>query len=948
MSLFSRWFKAKTAPVAKATKVAKTKESAPDLMQQTPQELAAFAVAAKDDKLRSEAIAQLDYSPELLQLTLNPDSRVHLPARKRLAELLEQERVTTEQLRAEVSNQADLLALVGFSRVATLTVITSINDVDLLQQLACEGTTTQIRQAAAARITDRESLEQVCKHAQGKDKSVYKIVKTTLDAIKADESLRLEAQATLTQICEKLEKLARLEADNLFKAKLELLVSEWQPIAKQADAELQQRYAAALEACQQQLAVKVQHQVQQEEQAVFEQQANTFVHTAVRDLHQLIAELYGLEELAPEQAAVYQQQLADLQRALAIASGADLSPTPAHEAFATAHDHASELLAALAQDGTIKHLSQLLTHDSDGQAGAAYQTLQKHVTAARRLYADQLPESLQTAVTVSQDWQTRKKLAEQQHKKLFQDITELTRKGLRAAEQGMVRKARGCYNEAHEKCAKLTTVPPGIQNKVDELQQAIERLSDWHEFAVTPKKTALITQMQGLISSPLDPADVAEKIHALQDEWKSLSRGVQQDDEELWQEFQQASQLAFAPCKEYFDAQAQLRTANLEQRRELVTQLENYLAHYDWSAPVWRDVEQTLKVARQEWLSYWPVPRKAAEELQTQFDALMDQLYQKIKAHQRDNKTAKLQLIEQAQACAAIDDLGRAIEQAKRLQAQWKTIGKTFAREDQQLWREFRKHCDAVFARRAEEIAAANQQRQAQVDQAEQLIAQVNQLDDQLGAEPADYAKIQSTLDQLNSEFTAVPLPKEKARELSEKFATALSKVQRKIVTERNRAAIQGWQDLFSLSDRMRHYELAVLAKAGDLEQQRAALRQHLENLPALPEGGADILQQRFVQADQLCAQTQEQNQHALRMLCIRAEILLDQESPAEDRNMRMNYLMQQLQQGLGQHDITTESLAYEWVSVAAVNDEIYQPLFIRFMQALSNDPEGQLAAPSS
>jgi exonuclease SbcC len=217
-----------------------------------------------------------------------------------------------------------------------------------------------------------------------------------------------------------------------------------------------------------------------------------------------------------------------------------------------------------------------------------------------------------------------------------------------------------------------------------------------------------------------------------------------------------------------------------------------------------------------------------------------------------------------------------------------------------------------------------------------------------LGAEPADYAKIQSTLDQLNSEFTAVPLPKEKARELSEKFATALSKVQRKIVTERNRAAIQGWQDLFSLSDRMRHYELAVLAKAGDLEQQRAALRQHLENLPALPEGGADILQQRFVQADQLCAQTQEQNQHALRMLCIRAEILLDQESPAEDRNMRMNYLMQQLQQGLGQHDITTESLAYEWVSVAAVNDEIYQPLFIRFMQALSNDPEGQLAAPSS
>src|SRR5690606_23138924 len=207
-------------------------------------------------------------------------------------------------------------------------------------------------------------------------------------------------------------------------------------------------------------------------------------------------------------------------------------------------------------------------------------------------------------------------------------------------------------------------------------------LSDWHEFAVTPKKHALIAQMQSLTDSHLAAADLAEKIHELQDEWKSLSRGVQQDDEALWDAFQQASQLAFAPCKEYFDAQAQAREENLQARRNMIPQLESYLAAYDWTNAVWSDVEKTLKVARHEWQSYWPVPRKAAEALQTGFDALIDELYEEIKEHQRDNKVAKQQLIEQAQTCAPAAELSQAIEQAKRLEAQWKNIAKTFGKED--------------------------------------------------------------------------------------------------------------------------------------------------------------------------------------------------------------------------------------------------------------------------
>src|SRR5690606_14457104 len=104
---------------------------------------------------------------------------------------------------------------------------------------------------------------------------------------------RLEAQAAIVQICEKLEKLARLEADVLFKAKVELLSTEWIQLAGQATPDLHQRYQAALGACEQQLAARAHDIAQAEEKVTLDRQASAFVHTAEDDIQQLIAELYA-------------------------------------------------------------------------------------------------------------------------------------------------------------------------------------------------------------------------------------------------------------------------------------------------------------------------------------------------------------------------------------------------------------------------------------------------------------------------------------------------------------------------------------------------------------------------------------------------------------------------------------------------------------------------------
>ena len=76
-------------------------------------------------------------------------------------------------------------------------------------------------------------------------------------------------------------------------------------------------------------------------------------------------------------------------------------------------------------------------------------------------------------------------------------------------------------------------------------------------------------------------------------------------------------------------------------------------------------------------------------------------------------------------------------------------------------------------------------------------------------------------------------------------------------------------------------------------------------------------------------------HQKALRLLCIRAEILADQDTPAEDKTLRMEYQVSRLQQGFGQNSspngVSIKDLILEWVASGPAPTEIYQPLLARF-----------------
>ncbi len=64
-----------------------------------------------------------------------------------------------------------------------------------------------------------------------------------------------------------------------------------------------------------------------------------------------------------------------------------------------------------------------------------------------------------------------------------------------------------------------------------------------------------------------------------------------------------------------------------------------------------------------------------------------------------------------------MEDLKQAIDRAKAIQREWKEIGLTPQRLDRPLWKDFRKTCDAIFARLGEERNQRNAEARARVEQ---------------------------------------------------------------------------------------------------------------------------------------------------------------------------------------------------------------------------------------
>ena len=876
-----------------------------------------------DEAVRVAAIAQLRSADVLEALAADPADAVRQAAVTQLRRLISgaaPSTLTTEQRLAMMQESADREALLqivldcGCDDIGQATLQRLRDEFALdehqLADIAAQSTNHTVRFAAAQHVDSTELLETLANHARLRDKSVFRHCRERLQARQEEEARKAAAAARSLQICEAVETMAGKPVLPLTMAQLDYKTSRWQEVCAEADESLHQRFNAASETLRERLA---EHAANKQALALRRQQFDSIASACAKATATLAALSAPLNT---EQIEELQQQV-DAIKALMAEQQQDPSQLLDHcrQTIATAERSISafNVLEAKAED-----LAALATEIGalTAKGTAALRRVQQEFN--QLLDKESWPHALPHSALFSQSLET-----EQQLERLLERnrayLDKLRSESLAHIEAMQQHIEQGQVNEAQRMWDKVQgairnadeALAAELQEKVSPYRASISELLAWKNFAANEKKKELIGQMQALVDGEMHAAEQAKRIKALQEEWKTLGHSLHNDN--LWQQFNELSHKAFEPCKEYFRERKAKLQGNLEARNKICDELEALLPTLTTETVNIAELNKIESKALEDWKLYAPVEQAKIKKLQKRFNTVLSDLRQFKRKTLQANAARKLALIAQAEQLDAMEDVSEAMAEAKRLQAEWKTIGPSPYRDDRNHWNAFRAACDKLFnkrkdAPRAARPAGARQQSSAAAANPAVAAARetLRKIDDLLMLSSEELVQSRKQFHDLAEEFRnalTADLKHEK-RALQDQFTRLSKSFESRLRDAPDKKTLQLVDHVRTKAEFCARLEQDALAGA-TIDDPDALIEQWqaLGRLSDLMQEQA--LEQRFhaliqgVEARLLKKQARD-NEEKAREICIAAEINAALDSPAEDKALRMTVQLKQLKNSFG------------------------------------------------
>lgn len=928
MSTFlSKIFKPKWQSKQKATRL----EAVQTLNSHQAAELEILLSLATNDPeqdVQIAAISRIQDTQTLIDLHKKVEGAVREHIEQSLYDMANKQSLSIFDLIIDLDLLTDMI-VASASPEAFINGLARLEDSAALLKIALNGKTARIRQAAAELLESEQALKELAQSAKAKDKGTYQIAKTKLDKLRHEAKLKAEQTEQIDKVLHAIEELAKTDNLKLYDSKLESLIQRWSKLSKLADVEQQAQYQSAETCCLERAnALKAEAAAQAEaellEQAGGSEQAATLL-TLEQTIQRFTEQAASVQEYASLDAILKTQET----RWLEATRQASVEKTNAKRyqllmgqlrTYLKALDHLSEKQQAL------KDLTQEINQLKEQAKPEQEQALQgASKTLARILEQLSWPENFaqpellaqaEKALGISRDLnQKLAKNAEQIQSQIEDKLTQLDR----SLEEKQLKDSNKTLRQIQQLMSQLSGKQSERFNKGLNLRiKQLHALRDWQGEASTPRQIELCEQMERLAEQSLAPQDKAEKIKAMQAEWKRLG-GAR--DEALWTRFKAASDLAYEPCKTYFSEQSQLKQSNLEKRKTLLDQLKHYVENNDWENTDWKAADEINRKARREWREAYPVDHKAGKNIQKEFNQTLDKLDTYLETEREKNHALKQSLVEQAEALVEHEDLHHAMDQAKALQKQWQGIGITSHKKDRAQWKAFRKACDSIFERRDQERETRKQEFTAAIESAEQMITEFQA---KLDVESLAQNDLEALLDELQQANKQLPNLPSRAAEKHQSAYEALRKTAKaRLQSIENQKHKLAWENVAACSRILRQ---SFLDEARDVDAVQAQLDATESLTPALERLIKELwisIKAGAVKASQII------DAEGARALCIRCEIAAGIDSPESDKELRMQLQVSRLSEGLSasEHATREEQLSdalKTWYSSVGLDAESF------------------------
>jgi len=894
----------------------------------SPAETVPPSITDPSEKIRAKAVSEHKDADTVLQLATSDGSEmVRHAAGRRYAQLVtdtEAVRSTLLNLHTSVDHRALFFSVTALSNEESLRKLSlekASTDDDLLI-IADRARFHETRMAAAKKIQSLKMVDKCWRSMKTKDKLVARELKARLDQQRESEQAAETQSNEVEKILTEMDKIANGIWQPGSANRFDHFSDLWNQLGFEPAANKKAQYQSLHAIADEKAKVwRSKQSVQEQRQSILERLAelNEALNKASED------ELSGTLDSTKNSLHRQQKQWQELAQQ-------DLEDSEVQRYTSLCKALQSNVKRASVVAGAKKQIaSDNPNHGNLKKTLKSLESLKEESGSAA--YLTGVSEHLEkTKTKIDQKTASDAELKQQIHKQ-FASLNS----AISAKRWGP---ARSIHERLAKKIAKVDSrEKSSYSEKLTRLETKLNELGDWKEFASEPKLVELCEQMEKLPSLKLTPNDCANRIKELQTQWKAM--GASPAQEKHWPRFKEVSDIAYEPCGKFFAARREEKKNKLAKRREICELLENYEKNTDWSEPDWRVVEKTLRTAKQEWKSNQVFDKKRGKGLEDRFTKILNLIDAKLDPVYEANAAEKKDLIAKVTKLAEADINQHSINQVKSLQSAWRLSGACRQKDDRALWNEFRTATNKIFdthrGKQREEHAASF----AHVRRAREIIKTLSSI----SKEPLTEKAI-TDLQTEYAELAEFPERDQKRLERDYRKATdAVDNFRQQSANNSRKRAIQAMQhnaDLCGqLEDLAGQPSSDIMAQIDTIldEWQPADKGENPQAAKAMEARKNSIVE--LLKADK--TPDFEANTNARRLLCIELEILCDKETPQEDKAMRMQYQLDQLQKGLqsssasGSRSEQIEQLQIKWMTAAPAGKDWREKLYSRFNETIES-----------
>lgn len=791
-------------------------------------------------------------------------------------------------------------------------LLEQVNDIASLEKLNKKNLPAEVSERITNKITQ---LQQIAE----KPKQIHKTIQLLLSKLLAlkeqnsYETVLIKRQQLITQWQAQQDDIVLLSA-----TEQQIFIEKYQTINEQLD----KIFVVKAEQYQQdQIRLKLLQQ-----QAIDKQSLTSEIENIDK---QLVNAVFADETL---DAAQFEQQLVQLQKKVASSSLNDNDKNNLINKLALQKQRFNQLpqIAQSISDATqlIAKIAQLALPETladFNERQTIYQNWLQQWHKVAKQSEGLLPESvIQAYQEIEQRWQQGLKPFIKEQQQFFNQVRKKQSDLKRLLSSGKYNACFGLFKKVNSQFALLSAQQQQrLQRDHTAITEKMAELTDWEHYIATPRKQELLTAIQALVNQPCDDAnEQANKVKQYRKQWNLLGHADDEVDQSLNESFNTFCEQAFAPCRDFYAQQENVRAENKQQRLQLIltakTLSEQFLAQQEQGDIDWKSLDNQLTKLTQQWKNSGEVERNQYKNLMESFNQAIAPLKNAIYQQQLDNAISKKQLITQAEALLEnltqkIIDCKQAIAQTKQLQEQWRNTGYAGVRQENKLWQSFRKTNDKIFALRDQDKESQRSLMQVQEEAfTEKLTEYEGHYSDILSAASIDELQllVENSEQLLNEINTQQPVLKKSVLK-TEKF---IKKLHTSIKQKQTEHKSQQWRILFELLKLLAGEQLTL---------------EELENNDLF-----QTLSMRWKKRiiDLIGSQTSVNRDEKT----LELEIFAGIDSPAElkDQRMKVQIALMQKQMSSGEQ-INVEKVFEQWLQAGklAANDmsliERIEPIFV-------------------